>query len=187
MTDTTFVDGSTLTAADWFNDVNDLFYTAMGGVAGAGTLTKVQFPATQVASGDANALDDYEEGSATLGVAFGGGTTGITYSNQVARYTKVGNRVTVNGEFQLSNKGSSSGDATITGLPFALNATSGLFQVSAVWGNGLSTITGHLQGYASPSATTIALSYLGTGGITNLSQANFGNTSEIMVSISYVI
>lgn len=35
MADTTFVDGSTLTAADWFNDVNRLHYTIFGDPANA--------------------------------------------------------------------------------------------------------------------------------------------------------
>lgn len=34
MADTTFVNGITLTDAGWFNDVNDLFYTYLGGQSG---------------------------------------------------------------------------------------------------------------------------------------------------------
>jgi hypothetical protein len=40
MSDTTFVDGTTLTAADWFNDVNDLAYTSIGITAGAPPASK---------------------------------------------------------------------------------------------------------------------------------------------------
>ena len=46
----------------------------------------------------ANALDDYEEGTWTIGVSFGAGTTGITYdASTLVTYTKIGRQVTVNG------------------------------------------------------------------------------------------
>jgi hypothetical protein len=70
----------------------------------------------------ANALDDYEEGTWTPGVSFGGGTTGITFVAQDGRYTKIGRQVTVTASVTLSSKGSSSGDAVLTGLPFTNNS-----------------------------------------------------------------
>jgi len=51
-------------------------------------LNGVAFPATQVASSDANTLDDYEEGTWTPTL---GGTSSITFN--AALYTKVGNIV----------------------------------------------------------------------------------------------
>ena len=59
----------------------------------------------------ANALDDYEEGTWTPALDFGGGTTGITYSTQVGKYTKIGNLVVVSWRIYLANKGSSTGHA----------------------------------------------------------------------------
>jgi hypothetical protein len=44
----------------------------------------------------ANALDDYEEGTWTMGVSFGGASVGVTYSNSTGTYTKIGRQVTVN-------------------------------------------------------------------------------------------
>jgi hypothetical protein len=81
------------------------------------SLNGITFPATQVASADANTLDDYEEGIFTPAIAFGGASVGITYSQQQGFYTKIGNLVTCQIRIVLSNKGSSSGDASITGLP----------------------------------------------------------------------
>src|SRR5690606_37688120 len=48
----------------------------------------VKFPAAQIASSDANTLDDYEEGSFTPTLTFGGGSTGIAYTSRVGRYQK---------------------------------------------------------------------------------------------------
>ncbi len=77
----------------------------------------ITFPATQVPSADANTLDDYEEGTWTPVIAFGGNSVGITYSAQAGNYTKVGNMVFAHGTVYLSSKGSSTGSATIS-LPF---------------------------------------------------------------------
>ena len=78
----------------------------------------ITFPATQSASSDANTLDDYEEGTFTPTLTFGGGSTGITYNAQAGRYTKVGRLVTVSFTIRLTSKGSSTGDAKIS-LPFS--------------------------------------------------------------------
>ena len=80
----------------------------------------VAFPATQVPSGDANTLDDYEEGTWTPTLNFGGATTGITYSAQAGAYTKIGRNVFIDFGFTLSSKGSATGSATISGLPFSI-------------------------------------------------------------------
>jgi hypothetical protein len=42
----------------------------------------------------ANALDDYEEGTWTMGVSFGGASVGVTYNANTGTYTKVGRQVT---------------------------------------------------------------------------------------------
>ena len=71
-------------------------------------------------TGSANQFDDYEEGSWTVGVAFGGGTTGLTFTGyRAATYVKVGRLVTAKFGFQLSSKGSSTGTIRITGLTFS--------------------------------------------------------------------
>ena len=53
----------------------------------------VRFPATFVGSNDVNVLDDYEEGTFTPTI-FGTTTAGTaTYTNQLGKYTKIGNVV----------------------------------------------------------------------------------------------
>ena len=71
----------------------------------------INFSATSDASGMASELlDDYEEGTWTPVLTFGGGTTGISYSQQTGRYTRVGDVVHVFFVILLSSKGSASGN-----------------------------------------------------------------------------
>jgi hypothetical protein len=62
---------------------------------------QIKFPATQVPSADANTLDDYEEGTWTMGIAFGGASVDVTYSANTGTYTKIGRQVTVSGYLAL--------------------------------------------------------------------------------------
>ena len=62
----------------------------------------------------ANHLDDYEEGSWTPTITFGGGSTGLTISKQTGYYVKIGRLVNVGGTLILSAKGSSTGNAALT-------------------------------------------------------------------------
>lgn len=79
---------------------------------------QIAFPATQVPSAGANTLDDYEEGSFTPAIAFGGASVGVTYSVQTGTYTKIGRLVFFNIAIVLSSRGSSTGSVTIGVLPF---------------------------------------------------------------------
>ena len=89
----------------------------VGGATPAASGSGISFPATQSASSDANTLDDYEEGTFTPDLKFGGNAVSLTYGSRGGRYTKIGRCVTVSFYFVLSNKGSSSGVATVS-LPF---------------------------------------------------------------------
>ena len=92
------------------------------------------------ASFSSQLLDHYEEGSWTPVLSFGGGTTGITYSARDGSYTRIGRQVTVHFMIEMTSKGSSTGTATITGLPFAVddlvsNTVIEASGVSAYWNN----------------------------------------------------
>jgi hypothetical protein len=101
-------------------DINSSAAIALTKLASTGTLTvdNIQFPATAVASANANTLDDYEEGSFTPTIT-GSTTPGTaTYSSQVGKYTKIGNAVTIQVNVTWSS-GNGSGTAMyIVGLPF---------------------------------------------------------------------
>ena len=80
----------------------------------------IDFSATGNGSGTMSSelLDDYEEGSWTPIFKFTGGSTGITYSSSGGLYTRVGRLVTCYCVIVLSNKGSSTGNAYVQGLPY---------------------------------------------------------------------
>lgn len=66
----------------------------------------------------ANGLDMYEEGSWTPALSFGGSAAGIVYTVATGAYTRIGRQVTCMFDLRLSNNGSGSGSALLTGLPF---------------------------------------------------------------------
>jgi hypothetical protein len=80
------------------------------------TLNGVTFPATQVASADANTLDDYEEGTWTPTAASQGGS--ITSYSANGSYVKIGKTVFVRAEITITNVGTASGRIDGGGLPF---------------------------------------------------------------------
>jgi hypothetical protein len=80
----------------------------------------VAFPATQVASSDANTLDDYEEGTWTPNQGSGITVNSGTFSAQ-GSYTKVGRVVTVHMEVRSTGTISiAAGGVVCTNLPFTV-------------------------------------------------------------------
>jgi hypothetical protein len=132
-------------------------------------------------------FDGYEEGTWTMGVTFGGNNVDVAYTYNTGRYTKVGNMVTVTGYLLLSSKGTSNGDAVITGLPYTIpNDASYTSPATLYLGN---------VGYANyPMAvgvintTTIALQEVTEAGtVTNLTDAEFGSNAGISITLTYFV
>lgn len=146
---------------------------------------QIKFPAAQNASSDPNALDDYEEGTWSPTLQFGGGSTGIIYVTQTGRYTKFGNRVFLTAQIALSAKGSSIGDATIAGLPFNQISSTPSVNGSIFFADyfSLASITGFLTGFIGSGASTATLRLGGATGTTNLTDTNFTNTSELQLEM----
>jgi hypothetical protein len=88
---------------------------------GSGAVGQIQFPATQVASSNANTLDDYEEGTFTPTIVPGSGS--ISYLAQSGRYVKIGKMVQiwVYLGFTASAPGAIMQD--LGGLPFNVDST----------------------------------------------------------------
>jgi hypothetical protein len=77
----------------------------------------IQFPATQVASANANTLDDYEENTFTPTI-IGDSVAGTgTYSSQAGKYTKIGNLVTFSAVVVWSAH-TGVGNMRVANLPF---------------------------------------------------------------------
>jgi len=150
----------------------------------------ISFPASQSASTDANTLDDYEEGTWTPGFAFGGNAVGVTYTaGNSGIYTKIGRVVTVIANVALTNKGSSTGNATITGLPFTA-ATGAEPNYSAVsFGNvSFLTFVEVPVGTVGGGETVIYLREItSAGGGTALTNADFDNQTQTRITVSYFV
>jgi hypothetical protein len=148
----------------------------------------VQFPATQVASGDANMLDDYEEGTWTPVLGGSGGTSGQTYDTQVGRYVKIGKLVWVTCQITLSNKGTITGSVQIQGLPFTSENTTSLNQVGPIRFDTLATTWVSVNGFIAPNVTVASVQgaqAAAANNTTNLTTTDIANTTNIMWSCCY--
>lgn len=131
-------------------------------------------------------LDTYDEGTWTPAITFGGSSVGITYNTQAGHYVKVGNSVILNAFINLTSKGSSTGVALITGLPFSQGAAAGMLSAPALWWRDI-TYLDSLTGLILNGGVVIFL-YDQVSGVaaTQLEDTNFQNDTEIVLSLSYL-
>lgn len=108
---------------------------------------------------------------AAPGLNFGGASVGMTYGTRFIHWTRIGNRLLFNGTLEVTNKGSSTGAATITGLPFPSVANGGVVSI-AYYGNFASAIIP----IATVAAATIALRKYGATSAAVMTDADFANT-----------
>ena len=129
----------------------------------------IQFPATQVASANANCLDDYEEGTWTPVVTSYSGS--ITTMGAVAgTYTKVGRQVTVFCTCTITTNGTAGTLLFVKGMPFAPN----LSTVNYYSGSGYNrsaiafTVEFAVDAFAAPQAAVYTYNggYPGGDGVT---------------------
>lgn len=124
----------------------------------------ITFPATAVDAANSNTLDDYEEGNFSPTVA---GTTAAgsgTYSVNIGRYTKIGNRV-----FYMINltwtAHTGTGNLYVTNLPFIVaNVTNGIHTAAVRCSNLALTANNVLAAYTSPVSVNITLEQQPVGG-----------------------
>ena len=150
----------------------------------------VAFPATQVASADANTLDDYEEGTWTPVIGGLSGESGQSYGNRPGIYTKIGNKVTASCLINMSAKGTISGLALLKGLPFTVGSSSANRGTGSCgnWGAMASSLV-FCTVYASEGN---AFGYIrgttaGTATLSGLTTSDFNNNSYIQFSITYMV
>ena len=135
----------------------------------------------------ANALDDYEEGTWTMGVSFGGASVGVTTSSNTGTYTKIGRQVTVNGVLVLTSKGSSTGAVLITGLPFTIANSYLNYSTVTVRLENVS-FANQFQAYGGIGSTVIALDEITEAGVNGeLTNSDFADNSTVMVSLTYFV
>jgi hypothetical protein len=149
------------------------------------TANGIKFPATQVASGDANTLDDYEEGTFTITVTTG--TSGsVTPSLNTGAYAKVGRLVTITGYVQFSSVSSPVGYLRLS-LPFT-SASGTQFESagSFMFNNIVSGNSSNFVGTVNNNAATLDI-YLGSGTTVSSTSANQMQTdTSFRVQASYM-
>jgi hypothetical protein len=132
----------------------------------------------------ANALDDYEEGTWSPQLQFGGATTGIIQSVSSGHYTKVGRLVVARCTVELSSKGAATGAATVAGLPFTSSFESyGSFRIynAITWTSG-AQFTFQISGAVVSIYTTVSGAF-----VADLTDTNFANNSAFNFTISYFV
>jgi len=133
----------------------------------------------------AHTLQNFEgDTNFTPELEFGGLSTGITYTRQDGAFSRVGDIIFISIDLLLSSKGSASGGATISGLPFTvvsptpaslrwslINLSASATAAVATFINGTSTMTLQEQG------DNILFS--------NLNETEFSNTTELNIGGFY--
>ena len=130
-------------------------------------------------------LNWYEEGTWTPTITFGGAAVGVTYGANAGTYTRIGNVVTGRFILGLSSKGSSSGSAVISGLPFTVNASNlGSAVVELALNFNVAMVS---SGYCGDNTTTISLFTWGATGMSAATDLNFANNTRLDMWIQYNI
>ena len=158
------------------------------GVGGATPSTSgagITFPATQSASTDVNTLDDYEEGTWTPVLNFGGVAGVSVYAQQNGTYTRIGNVVNVRCYISISTKSAATGAAILAGLPFPTKSVSAQYHSGTVYmSNG--SITGAPICYLDAGASSVNLGQTnGSTGYVNIANSNFVNSGDFIFQASY--
>jgi hypothetical protein len=147
--------------------------------------------ASPAAGMTAEILDDYEEGTWTAVVT--DGTRAMSMTGDEGYYTKIGNLVTVTGQFVTDSLDGGSGNATgniyITGLPFTINAGAGAYSAAcAGHAGGLDlAVAGQTVSYYG----VVGNAYIGllvwddTAGVTAMQAPEWSDNGNMMVSFSY--
>ena len=138
-------------------------------------------------TGAANGLDDYEQGTFTPTLSYTSGASGVTYSAQQGRYTKIGDTCIFQLRVNLTDMGTSSGgNVQFGGLPFTPSThtiTNSMVQFDAVTGVNAGD-DGKMPFCQVQSGNLVAywMDYGGSGGYTELNIGNLSDTSQIAVS-----
>jgi hypothetical protein len=144
----------------------------------------IKFPATAVASSDANTLDDYEEGTftATLKGSSADPSTPVT---STARYTKIGNVVYIQITFDGVNTTGASGNITITSLPFS--PANGHRYIGSVFCSNMATFTGTMVSTIDNFLTTVYFYGISSNAANGAVTHNAGTSRTLHVTGFYFV
>jgi hypothetical protein len=147
----------------------------------------LKWPATAIASGNANTLDDYEEGTWTPVIGGDGGTSGQNYGAQIGIYVKIGKLAYCAYDVLLSTEGTITGNVEIQGLPFPVQANSGSPALLGRWSS-LATNWVELNVIAASGGSTALVrgtTAAGSSSNTSLTASDINNTTRLSGVILY--
>ena len=150
----------------------------------------IDFSATGNGSGTMSneLLDDYEEGTWVPTMTFNGNSTGLVYNQQEGRYTKIGNIVHASFVIGITDKGSSTGNWQIGGLPYSSKNDSGdRINGFVTYYGGMISVNTHISLYNSTNTSNF-YGYNGDGSSTsaqNLTHSNVNDSAHLRGHVIY--
>lgn len=133
-------------------------------------------------SNDTMALDWYEEGT-FIPAIIGATTPGVgTYTSQLGKYTRIGNRVDIQVAISITNH-TGTGTIKISGLPFTSSSTVG-FESTAIADVSNLTATGTVMLILPANSLSIFLSQSNNGVSTNI---NMDTAFSISFNMTYFV
>lgn len=126
------------------------------------------------ASIEGNEIGLMTSGSWTPDITFGGGKTGITYVGRNGSWKRVGNIVLMQGYFEFTSKGSSTGKFLIGGTPFTVPGDNGVG--GFVWNSGMSGLTSPPM--LSGNGSVIQARQQAASTTSDLTDASFTNSTQ---------
>ena len=163
-----------------FIDHSGIFSVGLTGAANtAGGILQlssgITFPATQVASADANTLDDYEEGTWTPTMPYA-----TAYGTQAGKYVKIGNLVNAWFEIQVTAWSATSASTSVS-APFSID------KVTGSWGAVINAVSTNVNWRIGPWVATggPALWAAGGSGASGilLTETTFSNYSALISNL----
>jgi len=122
-------------------------------------------------------------GTWTPVLSFGGASTGIA-GMLTGQYVKIGSILAIYCAIVLTSKGSATGNALISGLPYAPGY---IGMLACRWTNMTSTLV-NVTGYAQTNSTIAVLgATAATANLNSITDAAFSNTSQLIISGVYLL
>ncbi|MEY2759934.1 MAG: hypothetical protein RIR33_3712 [Pseudomonadota bacterium] len=119
-------------------------------------------------------------------VSFGGASTGITYSTQEGRYTRIGDLVFVTGYIVLTSKGTATGAMRIS-APIAAAAMTQPGAGSISYAANMSGLTSPITLGMNTGASTFVPRDFGAAGTAEIDDTNCTNTTAFTFAITYKV
>lgn len=132
----------------------------------------------------ANALNDYEEGTFTPTIV---GTTSAgtgTYTNQIGRYTKIGDRVTFTIYLNWTAH-TGTGNIRVSNLPFTSTSATGSFHAASIYADGIPFTGPWLQAYVDVNSTNIGMGQMTAAGV--VSGISMDSAGDITITGHYEV